>query len=122
MRIADANAHCNSHTDAYGHSNRDGDIYFHAQSNADAKASANTKDAAHPAAAPVTCIYEKETRYSTPTLGREHAKNFGVRFFESVRSDLVGVWLCTCYIRLRRRHYGHQHKRQRLRFIASSAR
>jgi hypothetical protein len=52
VRIADA--HCNSHSDAYGHRNRDGDIYFHAQSNAVAAASANAEDTAYPAAAPIT--------------------------------------------------------------------
>ena len=54
MRITDANAHCNSHSDAYCHRNRDGDIYFHAQSNANAAGSANAEDTANPAAATIT--------------------------------------------------------------------
>jgi hypothetical protein len=53
---------------------------------------------------------EKQTHSSTPTSGRDHAKNFRVRIVESCRSNLVSTGLCSCDLRPRRYHHRHQHQ------------
>ena len=64
-RATYANAHCHGHAKFYPYTER------YAESDSAAPT--------HSGTAPVT-IYEKETDCSTPTSGREHAKNFGVRY------------------------------------------
>ena len=79
----DGNCDSDSHTDC----NADSNCNSLSKSDTNAKRDdstgandANSSDSAYSSTAPVT-IYEKETHCSTPTSGREHAKNFGVRFF-----------------------------------------
>jgi hypothetical protein len=78
---ADDNRYCHSYRDADGHT----------ETFTGAEICANAQAAAHPATAPVT-IYEKETHCSTPTSGREHAKNFRVRYPEPAQFN----WIISC--------------------------
>jgi hypothetical protein len=70
-----APAHANSNRYLYCDTN------CHTETFTDAEIGVNTKAASHTATAPVAFINEEETHCSTPTSRREHAKNFGVRFF-----------------------------------------
>ena len=78
---ANGNCDSDSHTDCNADSN------YNSLSKSDTNAKrddstgardANPSDSAYSSTASIT-IYEKETHCSTPTSGREHAKNFGVR-------------------------------------------
>ena len=83
------NSHCNSYCDCHGDfhsrfypnydSTTNSDIYAYGYSDAYTQAACNAEGTTHSAAAPLDFAYEKQTHCSTPTSGREHAKNFGVR-------------------------------------------
>ena len=74
-----------NNADGYSDRNSDSDSYTHAdinaQSNAHPEGSAYTEVSSHSGTTTLIFAYEKETHCSTPTSRREHAKNFGVRFF-----------------------------------------
>jgi hypothetical protein len=67
LRNADtySNSNCDTYSDSDCYINCDSHI--NTQSNADAAASANTEDTAHPAAAPLAFAYEKETHCTIRT-------------------------------------------------------
>jgi hypothetical protein len=124
---SDSNNHSHSNCDTYCNANSNtqcyanSHTYAYSQANADCQALRNTEAAAHPAAAALAFIDEKEVRCSTPTSGREHARNFSVRLLSSRYLNLPGTLLRNGNACLRNHHNSHQHKRQRPRFVAPGA-
>jgi hypothetical protein len=61
--------------------NAHGNRYCHSYREADGHTETYTGSALspYPGTAPVAFVHEKETHCATPTWGREHANNFGVR-------------------------------------------
>jgi hypothetical protein len=90
---ADSYSNADAHTYSYGYGNSDcnanGDscrnAYTYGYANSDSKTESNsevcsnTQVSSDAGATPVALVDEKETHCSTPTSGREHAKNFGAR-------------------------------------------
>jgi len=71
----DSNSYTHDHPQCYA----DSHFYTYREANAYCQAQDNPPNTANSTTAPVAFANEKETPCSTPTWGREHAKDFGVR-------------------------------------------